>query len=418
MRKWLVAVLLFTLFGGFVSARTETEVHPFLEMLDQVPAQPETRTGILYYADLRAAEQARAGAAQPESWAELEALEESDDLSGALWNAGVLMGLNSSSSLHTLFQGGDSLPDIMGFDFFDVDRALEYGDPPYHGLILQGDFDTDAINTALTSRGFVREEPLAGFPLWCSEAGCEAGAEVDLPGRQPADPFGGRYGQRQPILNSENYLSGSPHYSLVEAHAEVISGERSTLADLPDYQAVVEATTREGIFIQAWIVDPLMIAPVSDPAILLAPPAEVEDLLAEMEAAYIPIQPYSLLMIADTATETEQIAYVALVYNDQAAAEEAASVIPARIADYTSIAARRPFTDLLEERDLTFPVAEVYASELTGKFVVLIPFRGPIAGDEPLEDDVPGQLPVSSMAFRLLVNMISRADTDWLAYEF
>jgi hypothetical protein len=418
MRQWLAAAVLFTLFGGFASAQTETEIHPFLEMLDQVPAQPETRAGILYYADLRAAEQARAGAAQPESWAELEALEEADDLSRALWLAGVMMGLNSSSSLHALFQGGDSLPDIMGFDFFDVDRALEYGELFQTGVVLQGDFDTDAIEAALTSRGFVREEPLAGFPLWCSDAGCEGGAEVDLPARQPADPFGGDLGRRQPVLNPPGFLLSSPQYSLVEAHAEVISGERSTLADLPDYQALVEATTREGIFIHAWIINPLLIGSVSDTITALVGPSAQEALLAEMEAAYIPIQSYSLLMIADTATETEQIAYVALVYDDQVAAQEAAFVIPGRIAAYTSIVARRPFTDLLEERDLTFPIAEIYASESTGKFLVLIPFRGPIAGDEPLEDDLPGQLPVSSMAFRLLVNMISRADTGWLAYEF
>ena len=127
---------------------------PFLDMLKIVPDTEQTRAGVplASYADYRAIEQAR-GIDTPPTKADFDARNDTSKLWIAATN-GLMSGMRLSYFLQYL----DGMEDAVGFEWFDVDRALTFGQPPSMGNILVGDFDTDAIAEAFEARDFTSEE--------------------------------------------------------------------------------------------------------------------------------------------------------------------------------------------------------------------------------------------------------------------
>jgi len=387
-RLWFILLVLLLIVPP-LGAQDANDEQPLLDMLALVPDTSSARAGFISYIDYRAVEAARPGALQPASWAEWDAAHEAESSAFELWMA-AFFGVSSGPSAlaMTLTQAG-SWPDVLGFDFFAVDRALEYSQPPRLVQVLQGDFDAEAIITAYEAQGF-KAETSGDLVLLCGSVGCENGMDIDLENRDPANPFGGAFGRQEPLLIAPDHLVNSPDSEQIERHVALLKGEATSLADDPQFRAAAQVAAREGLLIQAQLVN-------------------AASLDAESSASES-IPPYDLLLLADAATESEQIATVGLVYASADDAQAAAAALPGRIESYTSLVTRQALADVLAERGITYMV-EVDEDAETGAAVALVVLRAPLAG----ADEVDGRLPPSSMIYRLFVQMLYQRDLGWIA---
>lgn len=417
----LFLMLLLSAFVVFGAAAQDEETPPILEILALVP--DTARSGFVGYSDVRAAELSRPGAAQPESFAEWMRLRDEDDTSAGLW----LLAFPGSgfSMIEYLLVEGETLPDVMGFDLLDIDRAVTFGEPPATGDIFMGDFDEAAIDDALTDQGFVADE-LGGFPAWCNAAGCDAGNTMNLQSRDPANLFGGELGRQQPTVLSGNFLYSSSDLSVVEAMNERANGEKRSLAEVPEYQTAVKAMTDDSdtFLRQAHFVHPLQLNPfplTSDLILSMLEstdmdeiPEELEEAVAEVQELYGDLPPYSLIAMADYADAENQYASVILVYENVEDAEAAVELIPQRIEISQSIVSRRPLVELFEDRgaELTPTVIE---DEETGLSAAVFAWR---YDQSPSEPDESGRYQMSGLTYRLFQQMIFSRDTMWLSYDF
>jgi len=387
---------------------------PLHEMLALVPLVSDVTEFELSYIDYRAVERARPGAAQPESFAEWVALRNSDDESLGLWMAATSSISSGSGELtQSLFQFGAEWPEVVGFDFFDVDRELYFGRPPADATILMGEFDVDAIVDAFTARDFTAEDA-GDFTLLCGSAGCDEGLATNLQTRNPANPFGGNIGREEPMLVSDSLILNSAGISVVEAMGAAASGDTSSLMDSSLYRAAANAIGEDELLIQAYLLPANLF--LFDVGLLLGPSATAENqeaFLEQLSQDFEPMAQYDLVMFADTATETEQVVYVVLVYDDEEDAEIAAEVVPRRLENLQSIVMQRDFSELFAERNVSNIEGSVKIDEDTGKALTVITFRAPLASSE-YDDDVLGGYMASSMVYRLLVNMVWQRDTMWL----
>ncbi|MEO0565876.1 MAG: hypothetical protein AAF125_27450, partial [Chloroflexota bacterium] len=149
--------------------------------------------------------------------------------------------------------------------------------------------------------------------------------------------------------------------------------------------------------------------------------AQAEALLERLDAAPGDLPPYNLLLLVDTATDEEQVALVLLGYDTVADAEAAAEILPARVENYFSLAARMPLSELLENRFVEEVTAEVVPAEDGERAALVLRFAAPKAPDaasiiavtdmmqaEPMGFPPPGQV------FRLLANSVFARDIGWL----
>lgn len=395
-----IAFALILLLAAVPAAAQDDEPNyaPLLDMLAQIPDTEASRAGLLSYVDYRAAELARPGAAQPESWQEWDALMDEESDAAGLW-LGAFQGVTSGPASFTqnLMRAGD-LVNLAGFDAFDVDRGIEYGEPPANGILFGGDFASDTIQAAYADRAYTAvSTDSEDITLLCQEGDCTTGMMTNLAERNPEIPFGGELGRNQPLLIASGYLFSSADWDVVQQHLALYAGEQSSLADAPEYQAAAEAISQGGRVIQVYLVDP----------------AELHTELPESpdlgDAAELP--PYELLALVDTATEEEQVAMVLLVYDDAASTQQAASAVPERLSTMASLRTEQPFADLLADRSAEVE-SSVFESEETGKSVAIITLRAPLASS-----DASDRIEASSMVYRLLVQMLFSRDTTWLLSE-
>jgi hypothetical protein len=400
---------------------TEPETPTVLQLLALVPDDtPFNTSEWIGFSDFNAAVATRSGLSDYESWAEFQADLDADEVSASL----LLQSLPLSGfpGANYLMVGGPDMPDVMGFDFFDIDAAMTFNQPPEQAFIFQGDFDADQIDTALTNNGYTSEE-LDGFPYWCSEDGCDTGMEQDLANRNVANLFGGDLGRRFPVALLDGLLAASSTDTQVEAMAETYQDEGQSLADDPDFQTAVNGIYN-GIGLSMFETRPQLRQAYfipsdafggGDPlAFLNMDPEQLEQLREQLlETAPDPLPIYQLVVFADLGTRTEQFAQVVLVYDGQEAAETAAAIIPRRIESMTSIANQIPLQELFEDRGAELLDPVVYEDETTGQYAAVLTFRYDAA---PVEDEN-GRIVMSGMVYQLLVQMAYRRDTLWLASD-
>jgi hypothetical protein len=409
LRTIRVFPIVFVLLFSVAQAQEDTSA-PLIRLLGALPDNSAV-TESLSYADYRAITAARPGApliTTAEDWLAL------DGTSGEDAWFGAFLGLSSGPQdfVTSTFTQPVEAREAIGFDPYTVERAISYGNPPEQVSILEGNFDEDLIGEAYAAREY-EQNSLEGMTLWCGDDTCE-GTRQDLPSRNPADPFGGNLGRRQPVLVGEDLIASSPSIERLQEQAQAIAGITPTLADNPDYRAVAEAITQDGTLLQAWFINPTDISPLSE--ILLLPDLsaeELEELSTELAARFVPLPQYDLVAFADTATETEQIAQVALVYESADQANEASDILQQRIASYESLVTQLPMQEMLEDRGLTSIETEVYEGD--ERSVLLVKLHAPLPGLEPSSDDPPVS---SSLLFRTLVDMYLRRDIGWLASAF
>lgn len=413
--SFVLMLLMLTFISGGSIAQEETTEAPLLQMLRLVPNNAIARSSTVGFSDFKAAELARPAIAGIESWQDYEAIKASEDsLKAGLWTNSIPM-MGAANFANYLFAAAPDLPEVMGFDVFDIEQALTFGEPPTFADLIKGDFDETAIDTALTGQGFVRSE-LNGFPLWCAEAGCDAGDRMNLENRNLANLFGGSLGLQQPTVLADDVLYSSRSEDLMTWIAEAYTGEEESLADDEHYRtaANILIAQQDAYLRQAYFISPLMIDGFN-PAAILGEQATAEMIQAqieEMEAYAAKLPPYQLLVMGDTSTTETQYATLILVYNSEADAQTALTVVPERIADYTSFVTKRTLTEMIEIRELTQAEPALIADETTGKFAAVFTFEYPAPPDT--RDDA-GLIYQTGVNYRWLVSMLWQRDLGWLA---
>nr|MCU0515008.1 hypothetical protein [Anaerolineae bacterium] len=127
--KYAVVVLLWLWCCVLYAQEPVASDSPLLPLLAALPDIPQTRAGVLSFADYAALAATRPGAAQPASLAELLRLEAAGDRSFDLWLA-AFQGLSSGPEfVSELFVGGPQYLPVVGFDFFAVRAGIAFGVP-------------------------------------------------------------------------------------------------------------------------------------------------------------------------------------------------------------------------------------------------------------------------------------------------
>ncbi|MCA9903394.1 MAG: hypothetical protein KC547_06025 [Anaerolineae bacterium] len=387
-RLWLIVLILLTFASPIWAQDSASDTPALLDMLALVPDSPSAREYLVSYVNYRAVEAARPGALQADTWADWEAARQADDAAFDPWMA-AFQGISSGpiEMLQLLFVA-DNWPQVIGFDFFEIDQALEYGQPPSMVQVLQGDFNAEAIVSAYEAREF-SVEARGDLTLLCGGDGCDNGMALNMDRLDQTNPFGGRFGRQEPLLIAPGHLVDSADIAQVDQHIALLEGEAASLADDAQFQAAARVAAREGLLIQVQFANAALLGIEGD------------------NGASIPA--YDLLVLADAATESEQVVSVGLVYASAADAQAAAEALPARIESYQSIVRDQPFLDILAERNAAYTV-EVFEDETSGAAVAVVVLRGPLAGAEAVD----GRLPSSSQIFRLLVQMLYQRDLGWM----
>lgn len=383
--------------------------------LAHVPADALAPGTSVAWVDLRAVIAARPGAADPTTTVAFTDALAADDAASAAWRA-ALMGIASGpvDLLGTLLVAGTDWPAVVGFDPTQLDRLTGFGAPPANGIVAEGRFSPDAIGAALAARGFVAQAEGA-FTRWCSPEGCAAGLAVDLAGREPADPFGGRLGRRQPLAVAPDVLLGSADDATVTAMIAATTGSASAFVHDPYVAAALAAldATADGRLLQAELVRGADV--LADVATLLAPladPAAVAGTLADLAPGFVAIAPAALILVADGATADAQVVRIVLVLPSRADAEAAAAVVPARLRAMPSIVMEAPWADVLARAGVTDVAGRAVPAD-DGLGVAVIEIRAPLAGSAP---DAEATRPEpSSRLHGLFVRALRARDLAWLA---
>jgi hypothetical protein len=107
---------------------------------------------------------------------------------------------------------------------------------------------------------------------------------------------------------------------------------------------------------------------------------------------------------------------VALAYPSAEDAAQAAAVMEARLAAFDetmSLRTRQPLADIFETRGAEPLPVEIYEDEETGLSVVLLSWESDLVIGQ--QEGESGQLIMSSMVFRVFVDMLYARDLVWLA---
>jgi len=409
IRRLAALCILFSLLASPATAQEATE--PLLDMLARVPDSALHVGSLVSYVDYRTVESARPGAARPRSTEEWMALRDAGEASLDLWLTDFYAVTTGSIRLREAFStAGEEWPSLLGFDFFDVDRELHFGNPPDDGLVLAGTFDRDTIAVAHAARGFTSTDA-GDWALLCGAAGCDEGYAIDFDSREPADPFGW-LGRQQPLLISDDTLLSSASLDTVEAMRDTTDRTRRSLADDPAVRTALGVIPDDAMLRQVTLVPWELPLPPDFGSLLRDATTDEGLLLGDLERfALEPILPYRLALLADTATPDEQVTYVVLLYYSEDDARSAAAVLPGRIDTVDSILENRPLRELFDDQGVTDIEVGVHVGPEGSGAATVLELHAPLPSSD-LTRDPAAQ---SSLPYRLLVEMVLSRDVSWLA---
>jgi hypothetical protein len=308
---FLLAVMLALASTGAAQDAPETEPSAFLRLLSAVPAgeyvenaNPQVSFGA-YHEAITAA-----GLDIPQDWDDYR-ISDPAAVDAAVYS--VVRG-----GLGTFDTYGDRYVEIVGFDFFEVEYAAAFGVPPYTGIVLAGEFDTDAVIAAHTARGYTIEA-LDGGTLLCPPDGCDTGKVVNPAAMDPANPFGGGLGRSEPVFVADGLILNSPDIAVLEAMIAAYEGSAESLADLPEFQALAAALA-ETVYHSLEVFGP------SEDSLPVPARNEAEELLGT-----VPLPVYRIGATANGVDESGRTSTFLLVYSDSESAGDAAAAIDVRV---------------------------------------------------------------------------------------
>ena len=385
-----LALLLMLLPGASALAQDDSPPSPLLAMLagvpeDAVPADSGWAT--VRYTDYAALYEA-------EGITKLRDFGNLDLLKTAVPLPGMMMRLTAGpEALSYVFASTGQMGRTVGFEWLlDVDRSLEFGDPPGVGLLLGGDFDAAAIGAALQARDFSQAD-VSGVTVWHRFDDLA----ISVMDRDTTDPFGGHLGAAARIALLPDMLANARSWPLINGVIGAAQGDLPSLADDPAYRALAGAITApDGLLIQALFFGGAALGAVpGDPASLgVTPPA----------ADLGPLPPYALAVLADRQEGNDQVHLIGLVYADAPTAQAAADVLAGRIADFRL--STRPDTVLAEEFGATVS-ASVVGSAGDGLAVALVEARYPLPAERT---DAGGRFLSAGRLYGLWVQAILRRE--------
>lgn len=358
-----LALLLVVLPGASALAQDDSPPSPLLAMLGDVPqgAIPaDSGWATVRYTDYAALYEAE-GITKLRDFGNLDLLKTAVPLPGMLMRLAA-----GPEALSYVFASAGKMAAAVGFEWLlDVDRSLEFGDPPGVGLLLGGEFDTEAIGAALQARDFSQAD-VSGVTVWHRFDDLA----ISVADRDPADPFGGNLGAAARIALLPDMLANARSWPLINGIIGAAQGDLPSLADDPAYRALAGAITApDGLLIQALFFGGEALQVAGDPAQLgLAMPA----------ADLGPLPPYALAILADRQEGNDQVHLIGLVYADAPTAQAAADVLAGRIADFRL--STRPDIVLAEDFGATVS-ASVVESEADGLAVALVEVRYPLPAE-------------------------------------
>ncbi|MBZ0280015.1 MAG: hypothetical protein K8L97_04695 [Anaerolineae bacterium] len=366
MRFLLLVIVLCT--GLSIAHAQDSEPVPLLDMLALVPDTESIyqTAPIVSYADYDAVAAARG----IDSITPQEILDRAEI--SRLWlvaMSGVYSGFRTEFMLKQL----ETMQTTSGFVWTDVNQVLTFGQPPAMGQIFAADFDPTAISDAFAARGFSSEQT-DDVTLICGPDGCDSGLKINLIDRDPAVPFGGELGRKEPLAVVPGYLFNSPDIAVVNGILDARAGEQPSLAANPYFSAAAHAVIQTGIVRQAQFFS------ITDVGFF--PPLTSEQSIVERDPVTV-LPPYTLATFADTYQGDEQYVIVALVYDDAEVAKQAAVALDERAAIYESRRVLRPLTEILEAHEAALDPAYVIKDAETGKATVMLVMRYPMPPDFP-----------------------------------
>lgn len=385
-----LALLLVLLPGASAFAQDDSPPSPLLTLLAGVPQSAipaDSRWTAVRYTDY-------AALSESEGITKLRDFGNLDLLKTAVPLPGILMRLAAGpEALSYLFASAGQMAAAVGFEWvFDVDRSLEFGDPPDMGLLLDGDFDAAAIGAALGARDFSQAD-VSGVTVWHRFDDLA----ISVADRDIADPFGGHLGAAARIALLPDMLANARSWPLINGIIGAAQGDLPSLADVPAYRALAGAITApDGLLIQALFFNGAALGAVpGDPASpgVTVPAANLD-----------PLPPYTLVALADRQAGNDQVHLIALVYADTPTAQAAADVLAGRIADFRLSV--RPDAVLTKEFGATVS-ASVVGSEAEGLAVALVEVRYPLPA---VRTDAGGRFITAGRLYSLWVQAIMRRE--------
>lgn len=314
---YLKITLLITVFT-VVSSSAQPTPHndPLLALLKSVPQQAvfdQMNALTLSYADYRALEHA---AGLPPI-ADREAFNALDPATRTQWEIALLR-LHAGHEPFTNLAGERiaQMPELLGFDYFDVDQTLVYGAAPFVGNLLHsstGNFQRDAVNAALEARRYERREVATG-DAW----GMGGDGMTDMANLEMGDPFGGDVGLSSRVVVLDRYTVGNAFiWGIIVEMAETHAGDSPNYGEIPAYPTLINALAHDHD-------DERLIQTV------ILNTAAGDQQIADGD----PLPRYTLAAVADLQSGSDQLHRVVLLYPDKIDARRAARDLPARIAAF------------------------------------------------------------------------------------
>jgi hypothetical protein len=210
--------------------------------------------------------------------------------------------------------------EATGYDFWQVDRAIQAGSPPELWTRLEGRFDRAAIEAALATAG---HQPV-GYGGGTILALGEDGQIVNL--SEPLTRFTLAHLNR--VVLEDGTLAATSQMALAEAGIDVRAGRVPSFAGNPDYTALEVAL---GPVVGAILAPPdLFYAPTGPPP--RPRPTPTPSRTATTVADRLP--PYTLIGLGLRDDGRDHAMVIALVYIDFADARTGANVLLRRLEDY------------------------------------------------------------------------------------
>lgn len=258
----------------------------------------------------------------------LPAIETTDDFMTMLdagddaWDAWLANSFRISTGLplNEIIYSGEAVP-LLGFSLVDVDQMVLFGQPPSMGLVMHGDFDFDAVHSALRERGYEVVSD-GGVEVYCPEGDCSLTTSMDIRNRNPGIPFGGALGRREAfaLVRDAGLILNSADAQVVADMLAAGAGTVAAAADEAAHAAMIAALELVGGQIaQVQLVTPQLPDPLAEPV------------------EYPPMAPFALGALVDrhvdaSSTSTEII----LLYPDTPAADGALEGFMERMLGFTA----------------------------------------------------------------------------------
>lgn len=385
MRHKIFIGILFTLLCVMVvpiNAQEDTatvfDEHPLFEMLSVVPDNEPSRAGVVYYMDYRAVENA---ADYIPTYENVDEWINGDGWLGFTqrWSS-VPIALSSGFT-----QEIERIPEVMGFDFFDIDQTLAIGEPPDTTTVWRGEFDADSIVQAHLAREYLETE-INGVQVLCGAGGCDNGTQVNIANRDPASLFDPQLGREFPFAIVDNTLITSIGLPSLENAISAHNGELQSLAKAEDFRTLAEAMLNpdvyEGELVQAHVIGSRYLADAINFITLegstLLPNVDI-DAFQDIVSTYGDLPQSELAILADRQEGDIQVALIGLLYDNEVDAQLAVDEVTARIStysDYLRSEMTEPILGRVEGAVLND--GYVYESPNTGLYVAVVSVNYPL----------------------------------------